>query len=240
MDSYTKKLPSFIFPMIGCILAAIFFVIALYNHSIAESTGDKIGQETGFLVGRAAGSYEGMTKGREEGLAAGTAAGLSAEDTEAAIANEIHRIDKLEVLVASVKISDFHTIGEEEKLKYAALYLLKGEVVFSVDLNQADIVVRDNEVYITIPKPHGELYIDQSRVEKAAEYQRHYFSGSAEDGFDAFLNSMKKVTSTSVEELENYSVLLQAAQESAKKQVKQLASSVAVSTHTVNVDFKEG
>ena len=181
MKKYIKKLPSFTVPLIGCILAACALVIALYYNANATAMGSGIGQKTGTLVGKAIGSLEGITKGREEGTAAGKAAGLSAEDTEADIANEIRKLENLEVLVASVKINDFHSIGDN--VEYAALYLLKGDVVFSVDLSQAEIVTSNNGIQITLPMPHGELYIDQSQIEKVAEYQKHFFGGSAEDGY---------------------------------------------------------
>jgi len=237
MGKYLKKLPSFAVPLIGCVLAACFLAFALYYNATAASRGNSIGQETGALVGKAIGSLEGITKGREEGTEAGKAAGLSARDTEADIANEIRKIENLEVLVASVKINDVHSIGEN--IDYAALYLLKGDVVFSVDLSQAEIDKQGNGIQITLPLPHGELYIDQSQIEKVAEYQKHFFSGSAEDGFDAYLNSMVKVYEASAETLDNYDVLIEAAKESAEKQVRQLALSVAVNTHQVNVNFKE-
>ena len=237
MGKYLKKLPSFAVPLIGCVLAACFLAFALYYNATAASRGNSIGQETGALVGKAIGSLEGITKGREEGTEAGKATGLSASDTEADIANEIRKIENLEVLVASVKINDFHSIGEN--VEYAALYLLKGDVVFSVDLSQAEIEDQGNGIQITLPLPHGELYIDQSQVEKVAEYQKHFFSGSAEDGFDAYLNSMVKVYEASAETLDNYDVLIEVAKESAEKQVRQLALSMAIKAHQVNVIFKE-
>ena len=237
MNKNLKKLPSYTIPLLGCILAACALAFAIYYNMNAASFGNNLGQGTGSLVGRALGSLEGMTRGREEGTAAGKAAGLSAEDTEADIANEIKKISNLEVLVASVKINDFHSIGEN--VEYAALYLMKGDVVFSVDLSQAEIETRGNNLKVTLPLPHGELYIDQSQVEKVAEYQKHFFSGSAEDGFDAYLNSMEKVYEASAETLDNYEVLIEAAKESAEKQVRQLALSVMVNTPQINVEFKE-
>lgn len=237
MGKYLKKLPSFAVPLIGCVLAACFLAFALYYNATAASRGNSIGQETGALVGKAIGSLEGITKGREEGTEAGKAAGLSARDTKADIANEIRKIENLEVLVASVKINDVHSIGEN--VDYAALYLLKGDVVFIVDLSQVEIEEQGNGIQITLPLPHGELYINQSQIEKVAEYQKHFFSGSAEDGFDAYLKSMIRVYEASAETLDNYDVLIEAAKKSAEKQVRQLALSVAVNTHQVNVNFKE-
>lgn len=232
-----KKLPPYAAPLFGCILAALILIFAIYYNVNAASFGNSLGQGTGALVGKALGSLEGMTKGREEGTVAGKAAGLSAQDTKADIADEIRKVSNLEVLVASVKINDFHSIGDN--VEYAALYLLKGDVVFSVDLSQAEIEIQNNDIQITLPRPHGELYIDQSQVEKVAEYQKHFFSGSAEDGFDAYLNSMEKVYEASAETLDNYDVLIQTAKASTEKQVRQLALSVTVNSPQINVEFKE-
>ena len=232
-----KMIPAFTILLIGCLLAAYVLALAIYYNINAASFGNSIGQGTGSLVGRALGSLEGMTKGRVEGEAAGKAAGLSAQDTEADIADEIKKIRNLEVLVASVKINDLHSIGDD--VEYAALYLLKGDVVFSVDLSQAEIKMRDNYLQIEIPIPHGELYIDQSQVKKVAEYQKHFFSGSAKDGFDAYLNSMEKVYEASAKTLDNYNLLIESAKASAEKQLTQLALAVAVNKPQVSVVFKE-
>ena len=238
MKKIIKMLPSLAAPVIGCVIAVCILAFAIYYHAGAASLGNSIGQHTGSLVGKAIGSLEGITTGRSEGNAAGKAAGLSAQDTEADIGNEIRKMENLEVLVASVKINDYHSIGES--IDYAALYLLKGDVVFSVDLSQAEVEVRENGLFITLPMPKGELYIDQSQVEKVAEYQKYFFSGSAEDGFDAYLNSMQKVYEASAETLDNYDMLIAAAKDSAEKQVRQLALSVALNMHQANIEFKEG
>ena len=50
---------------------------------------------------------------------------------------------------------------------------------------------------------------------------------------------MEKVYEASAETLDNYEVLIEAAKESAEKQVRQLALSVTVNTPQINVDFKE-
>lgn len=237
MIKILKKLPSYALPLIGCVLAACFLAFAIYYNATAETRGTRIGQGTGALVGRAIGSLDGITEGRKAGIEAGKTAGLSAIDTETDIANEIRKVENLEVLVASVKINDFHSIGENTD--YAALYLLKGEVVFSVDLSQAKVEEQGEKIQITLPKPQATLYIDQSQTDKVAEYQKRFFSGSAEDGFDAYLNSMVKVSEASAENLDNYDALIEVAKESAISQVEQLVSSVAVNSHKVNVTITE-
>lgn len=196
-----------------------------------------MGENAGTIVGSAIGSFEGITKGRSEGKEAGKTAGLSAEDTETEIANEIQKVANLEVLVASVKVTDMHSIGEDNE--YSALYLIKGEVVFSVDLESARVKLQNDKLFITLPTPTGKLYFDQSQIDKAAEYQEYYFSGSAEAGYDAYLNTMEKLHKATAEELDNYDVLLDAARESAERQVTQLVTSANMKNRNVNVEFEE-
>ena len=192
----------------------------------ASSIGGSIGTGFGTSVGKAIGSLEGMTSGRTDGAAAGKAAGLSAEDTVAMITGEFKSVENLEVLVASVKLKNFHTIGKQAD--YAVLYLVNGSIIFSVDLSQATIEKKNDTVQVKLPRPKGTLYLDARTRQKVAEYQKSRFTGSAEDGLDARLNSMAKVQEASENTLENYSVLLDAAKTAAEKQVDLLVQSVSV------------
>lgn len=232
----TKGIPVFTILLSCCILAGLILIYAIYLNVTAYTHGNEMGKRIGSLAGKAVGSFAGMTEGREQGFADGKAAGLSAEDTVAEIANGLHQINHLEVLVASVKASNIHTIGDDD---YKAIYLLKGNAVFTVDLSKAVIDLKDNELKVLLPLPEGKLFIDQSKIEKIAEYQKHFFSGSAESGFEAYLNSLQNISEATAETLDNYDVLIEAAKESAKKQVQQLALSVRFNYYPVSVDIKE-
>ncbi len=237
MKKVLKKIPKRILPYIVFILSALILAYCIFLRVGASSKGGSMGQDLGSKVGNAIGSFEGFTKGRSEGEEAGKSAGLSADDTAAEIANEIHKVENLEVLVASVKVTDMHSIGQDNE--YAALYLVKGEAVFSVDLASAKIEFQNDTIHITLPRPKVELHFDQSQIDKAAEYQKYYFSGSAEDGFDAYLNTMTKLKETTADELDNYDELLDEAKESAKKQVAQLATSANMRKRNVYIEFEE-
>lgn len=235
---------SFLFPGVAFYRLAwigitIFMVIVLFvalNFAIgAKSFGDDLGAG----VGKAIGSLEGMTKGYSEGTAAGKAKGLSAEDTEANIASSLEMSEKLEVLVASVRLSNFHTIGEEENPDYAALYLANGAVVFTVDLGQAEVNLDGDTLCIILPLPEGELCIDESSIERKSQYQKYFFSGSADSGFDAYINTMKKQGTVSEETLSNYSELLKAAKLSAENQVKKLVATSSITCKTTEITFKQ-
>lgn len=240
MDKFSKKIPK-ITPL-GFLLAliAILFAFSLYSMIMAKSIGSELGTDTGSLVGKALGSLYGMTDGKEKGKKAGEEAGLSAEDSEAVISTQLHQIENLEVLAASVKLSNFHSIGQEDSLKYyAALYLVNGNVVFTVDMSQAEISAQSDDLHITLPKPAGSLYLDDSSVKKVSEYQTKLFNGDAESGFNAYLNTMKKIQEASEETLDNYETLLSAAKEAAKQQVTLLAKSASNDYDQIIVTFAD-
>lgn len=237
MGKIFKKIPKNSLLVVLCVLVGCVMIYTIYLRINATSMGGGIGAGTGSVVGKAVGSLEGMTKGRVEGTEAGKQAGLSAEDTEAKIANQLQQMENLEVLVASVKLSNFHTIGQGKD--YAALYLVNGNVVFTVDMSKAQIVSGADKLKVTVPKPVGTLYLDESSVEKVAEYQRKFFNGNAEDGFDAYLNTMKKMQEASEETLSNYDDLENSARQAAENQISLIAKSVSTAYEEVEIAWAE-
>lgn len=222
--------------VIAAIIVVCILPFAIISRVRAQKIGSRLGEEAGYSAGKFAGSFEAFSdydKAYEEGKAEG----LSANDITEEVANSIKKLEKLEVLAASVKLYDVHSAGREGKNDYKALYLLKGEAVFTVDLSQAEIKKEENTLYIQLPLPEAELTINQEEIEKIAEYQRKFFNGSAEEGFDAYLNSMKKIDTATEETIANYDSMMISAKESAKKQVAQLVSNVTVSQNGTNVEI---
>ena len=221
------------------LVLSVILLGALIFRINAKSFGTSIGKK----VGTAIGSLEGMTKGRSEGTAAGKAAGLSAEDVETDIVTQIKAVGKLEVLVASVKNEDYLAIGGEEgDPDYAALFLASGKAIFTVDLSKAEFSPDGDTICITLPKPEGKLYTEGSSegsVKIIAEYQKHSYSGSTEDGRTARINSIENNQIASESTINNYDVLLEAAISSAKTQVEQLAKSVSISYSEIKIEFRE-
>lgn len=224
-------------PVFLLIVMSVILVYSIILQSTADTLGNDIGTKFGSMVGNAIGSFDGMTRGRKEGTEAGKEAGKSAEDTKADIGNQLQQMEKLEVLAAGIKLSNFHTIGENTD--YAALYLANGNVVFTVDMSKAAAHIEGSELHIALPQPYGLIYVDESSIEKAAEYQKTFFTGDAKDGFDAYLNTMAKMDEATPETLNNYDVLIQSAKESAVKQVSMLAGSVASGYKDIIVTFDE-
>lgn len=220
------------------------FFVAKKAYDQAVSIGSTLGADAGTFVGNAQGSFDGLVYGIPQGSAAGHADGLSAEDTESVISRGFSSQASLQVLIASVKIKTLHKIGREgeavtdsvilnglidlttdDEPEYAALYTMNGRVVFSVDLSKADIEVTDDNVTILIPSPKAELYTDQESCKRIAEYQGKsgwiLFNGSAEDGYDAYLNTFKKTTETVENAVDNYDSLMEQAESAALTQVEE-------------------
>lgn len=197
--------------------------------------GAGIGSGAGKMTGMAVGSYKGVTEGLESGFTEGREAGLSSEDITMEVTRTVRETGKLEVLVANVEIPDYHEVGKT----YAALYLFRGSAVFSVDLQQASISrTADGEVIILLPDPEAVVNINDSETELLAEYQRKFFNGSADDGFQAYLNSLRLIDSIALEKVSNHDVLMDMARNSAKKQVEMLASGVCVDCNRITVLFR--
>ncbi len=220
------------------ILLIVCIVCSVRLRVNAKSIGAGIGNSIGELTGKAVGSYEGMTQGSVEGAAAGKTAGLSAEDTKAQIVTQLNQVNNLEVFVAGVKLNDFHTIGEDENPDYAALYLIKANVVFSVDLSDAKISFSGNTLHIKLSEPDASLYFTGS-PEKIAEYQKYPFSGSAKDGYDAYLNSMEKIQNATLDDLSNKDDLISAAKKSAENQIELLVKSASVTGKNISVEWTD-
>lgn len=212
-------------------LVLILFVIPAYNNS--QSIGNAFGTSVGEAVGTAIGSYNGITQDYWEGWDEGKEQGLSADDTEVTdITSIIRGTGKLQILVAKVALDVSHEVGD----KYAAIYLLRGEAIFTVDLSGAQI---DNDMNIVmIPQPEVHLDFDESEVEKIAEWQTCFFDGSTEDGYTAYMNSIEQSREHAKESIANYDELIAQAQEAAKKQVQMLVMNMT--GKSVSVSFLMG
>ena len=218
----------------------IFLVILL---CICFSGCTNRAQELGTEIGTGIGEKVGVVKGYTEALSAeipqgkedGKEEGLSAKDTVIVVQEKMKEVAKLEVLVASVSLDNFHTLGE----KYAALYLIKSDAVFSVDLSNLLVDKIDDKLYVTVPKIDIECHDDPRESMQIAEWQKGHFSGNAEDGFDAYLNSMQQISDNREAELAKNETLMTMAKASAKKQLERLLSSICGNAIQIEITFKE-
>lgn len=221
----------------GTILILLFLILLLAGRSCfrAQEAGNYLGTTAGKIVGTAVGSYNALTEGIAAGAEAGKQQGLSAEDTEVKIGNSIKNIGKLDVLIAEGQIHNDLQEGNE----YKALFVYKTNITFSVDLEAAEIVPSDKGIKIILPPVEMEFDINENESEKLAEWQKHFWSGSEEAGYTAYMNSMAKIKEKAGDEMENYGVLMEQAKDFAKTKVRDLAKSVYVSKKNIEVVFRD-
>jgi len=226
-----KKAPPFVILII--LIIVLFFCLRIRIK--AQDFGSDVGSVAGGFAGKVVGTYNGFTKGIADGAKDGREEGLSAKDTKVFIEKKIREVANLQVLVATVRLKNMHEVGEKT---YKALYLLKGKLIFAIDLRKASVKMDDTYCYITIPLPEVDMFIDEEQKELIAEYQRKWFDGDAEAGYDAYINSMKQLYSKSKECIANYDELYERAKSSALNQVEELAGAVTINL-IPKVTFKE-
>ena len=231
---------------ISAILIIVSVFLIVQSNKVGE-VGAEIGTDFGKAVGTAVGSMKGLTVGQLEGSKDGKELGLSAVDTKAVLEKKFLEVNKLEVLDVEFTAHNDHKITadkkilwyvvEEDYVKYAALSITKGNAVYTVDLSQAEITVRDDKgVDIWLPEP--EIQVREGGTEMLATYQANDYTGSADDGMDAALNSAKQEYEKKKAELMNDKELMESAKHSAMKCVTQIAENVRSSeSGTVNVYF---
>ena len=226
----------FIILVVLALTALVRYVIPAYRN--AENLGVGIGDKAGTIVGNVTGSFDGITTGLEKGVANGKEEGLSAKDTESEIKNHFSQIGNLEVMEAGVKLTNVNKIGKKDD--YAALFMLKGVAVFSVDLRDVEINDIDtNTIEVLLPEIDAEIYIDEGATEKLAEYQKKSWTGSAKDGFTEYMNTRAETDQSVKETMENYSTLMETARSAAIKQIDIIANAATGNRKEITVRFKE-
>lgn len=225
------------------IFAILFFALFLpivRMYAGAHKTGETVGSTAGTAVGSAIGSFKGSTAGTLEGSAAGRAEGLNAQDIDIIVADikdNLGEMGNLEVLTATASFRDILGIGND----YRAFFLLRGNVVFTINLNQIEIhPVSKEEISILLPAPECTVDIDDTATEKVAEYQKDFFTGDTQAGYEAFLKFVNQRSAELEKSLDGYDALNKQAQEAAKQQVELLAKSICGPDKTISVRIKDG
>ena len=263
-----RSLPKTIVMLIAFI-GLLFFLLVFVIPSVrgAKNTGKAIGFEIGNATGKIVGTYQGLTIDAINGAQAGMQAGLSAEDTTVSVANKIQSLGagKLEILSADIKLNIMNLNGEEkesymsvlssvfDKLlhigetaeygplpSYARLFVLQGKMIFTVDLNEADIEYSSNgqKIIVTLSDPKVEVSIDETKTETVAEYfpdkSKHTVNGMT--AVEGALKSRARAIKKSPESFEDYDLLMTQAKESAESQITALAQ--AATGNNMNVEVK--
>lgn len=204
-----KTFPMWIIPILA--FALLIFTCAFFASQVVSFT--KAGTHSEETV------FDAIVKGYN----AGKKEGLSAKDTELQMKNTVDEIGKLEVLVANVKIPEYHSVGQ----KYAAMYLFRGSAVFTVDLTKANIIVNSADIQVLLPKPECELRIDHKETERIKSTSALFFNGSAEDGLETYLhNILEEVKQNSTKTISNYLELSEMAKQNAKLQLEEIIENI--------------
>lgn len=209
--------------------AALFIVSALFVCFSAYQTGINIGAAMGTAVGTAVGSKNGLTSG----ITDGREDGLSADETAVVLAQKMEAAGKLQVLAAGVTLENAQNIGKS----YNSIEILKGDLVFTVDLQSATITVNDTGASILIETPQVQFYLDERESEKIMEVNKFSLITNAEDGVTAFLNSRAQIVENVEENIKGYRTLMESAKEAAIAQTKNLAEAACGGNKTIVVGF---
>lgn len=234
--SLIKKLKKNYFGITVPILIFLIFtsLVACRAFVKAKVAGDFWGGTAGKFAGDAVGSLDAITGGMAKGAEAGKQQGLSAEDTEVRIGNEIKNTGKLDVLIAESQFTNTYKEGQD----YKALFAHQVDVTFSDDLKAAIVEHDETNIKIILPEPEAECIINENESKKLAEWQKYLWSGSAESGYIAYINSMAQIQEKSVSEIKNYDDLMMQAKEAAKIQVENLVNSIRVQGKTIQIIFQ--
>lgn len=228
---------------IVALIAVILLVISVVVFVCAKKSGEVAGDALAVGMGKAVGSFEGI-KDASENYNEGKEEGLGAKDTEAEFASEIRKISKLQVLVAGVKVENFHKQNStnpfsKDKLAYASLTVQEGQAVFTVDLTKMHIKENLTTINVKIPEPECEVYIDSATSEVIGTYERTLFNGTTENGLKGAENSEKEMREKINEKVKKNSDLHNQAKERALAQVTEMLNSVNTTGKTINVTFIE-
>ncbi len=235
MKSFFNILLSIVFGVTALLGFLFLIIFAVPICFIGPASGKVIGTDLGSLVGSAEGSFNGFTEGYEKGKEAG----LSIQDVEVAVKDTMQNTAQLQVLAASVNLADETKIGNETNPAYASFEILKGDVVFTADLSQAEISTTDGTIHITIPPLKNEIYINEEETMKIAEFQKRVSSGSTMDGFEAYIKGRCQTVKATKESISNYNALQKDAEENAVNQIQLLASEVHLGPYPVEVEIRK-
>lgn len=194
----------------------------------------QLGSDLGAAAGAAVGTAIGTKTGLNEGIDAGRKDGLSAEETEVILAGKMEAAGKLQVLASGVTLEDAQDIGKA----YKSIEIVKGDVVFTVDLQNAEVTVTEKKATILIETPQVQFYLDESESEKIMEVQKFSLITNAEDGVTAFLNSRAQINEKIEEYIQGYDDLMETAKKCAVEQTRNLADAACGGTKEIVVGFK--
>lgn len=176
---------------------------------------------------------------------AGISVGLNNKSVEVDISsslNSIKEIGVLEVLtVSSVVYDDISEVRANEQ-QYRVLYETPVTAIYSVNLSdlQYDSFIDDNgkkKLFVGIPALVASVSQNEEQRTMIAEFQKSSITGSIDNGYSLFNNSIKKSNEEITKQFQESEELMGLAKESAKKQIQLLIDAMKINNYETCLYF---
>lgn len=158
--------------------------------------------------------------------------------------NTITSSGQLGVLSAHVNILNSLLIGSSSDPDYINLYGQEAIAVYTVDLEKAEISRGENSkgekiIFIRLPEPYVQLYVDERTTNNIAEYQKRNWTGNAEDGYRAYSNQTASGYREMLDSLQESDGLMLEAKKNAISRVSELIGALTLDGVRCEVYFSE-
>lgn len=205
--------------------------------------GRAVGTEVGTLVGKGVGSFNGVTRFKDA-IKEGEDDGLNSNDITVTLKQAFAEAGNLQVLSVDAACDNFQSLGAEDRKATRLLVVYPTKTVFTVNLNEAEIIAdtQTKNISIVLPEPQAAMNVDYGKAEILAKKQ--FFSPlvGTEDEMLAQIISQNQMTKNAETALKND--LLEDARSAAKTQVYALCQNLSDGTYRIeeaNITFqKEG
>ena len=229
MNKLIKAIKTVVLSLLGAVLLTTT-VLGFVTHGTARKTGETLASPIGTAVGKFIGSIDGIKKAKEEV----SKEDLTSSEPEKIIAKKMQSVGKLEVLIADITIDSVDSVGDS----YRCLTVKEGKIIFTVDLALADVLTVGRKLIITVPTPEFELIVNESNKTVEAEKSNPSIFTDSQDGMIAYIEFEKIDTNKVKTELSEYNSLYEKAQDSAKKQIEQLAEYACADQFEFSIEFE--
>lgn len=164
------------------IISAVLLCILLFFILPAWKSAAETGKELGTSAGKKVGQFSGSLRGTADGISESQDYIMSTEEICEKLRETLTDTHSLEVLSAGTDISRTSRDGAS----YKSLYILRGTAVFKVNMDRASVSSYGNNIFVTLPQPEAEIFIDENQTAKLADESGIIFSGSSDDGYKPY------------------------------------------------------
>lgn len=219
------------------LLVLIVFCLVIGSGFLA---GRAAGEWAGTLVGKGIGSLEGIEQFKKA-MGDGKGAGINSGDITVTLKQAFAEAGDLQVLTVDASCDNFQGLGDEDQKATRLLVVYPTKTVFTVDLNQAQIIadLQKKTISIVLPEPQAELNVDYGKAEILAKKQ--FFSPlvGTEDEMLSQIISQNEMTKSAETALGKE--LMESARDAARSQVYALCQNLSDGTYRIeesNITFR--